>query len=63
MIDKLCVAVLPRLSVTFTVKLYVPLVVGLPLITPEALNDSHEGAPLIDQVYGAKPPETDMVWL
>jgi hypothetical protein len=55
---------LHRLSVTFTVKLYVPLVVGLPLITPvETFNDSHEGAPLIDQVYGAKPPETDMVWL
>jgi hypothetical protein len=32
------------------VKLNVPLVVGLPVRTPEALNDSHEGAPLIDQV-------------
>jgi hypothetical protein len=62
LIDKLCVAVLPMLSVTLTVKLYMPLVVGLPLITPvETFNESQEGEPVTDQVYGAKPPETDNV--
>jgi hypothetical protein len=58
---KLCVAVLPKLSVTLTVKLNAPLAVGLPLLTPDAF--SQKGAPLIDQLYGAKPPQTDKVWL
>jgi hypothetical protein len=31
------------------VKLNVPLAVGLPLRTPEELNDSHEGSPLANQ--------------
>jgi hypothetical protein len=41
----------------------VSLVVGLLLRTPEVLNDSQEGAPLINQVFGANPSETDRVWL
>ena len=40
-----------------------PLEVDLPLSTHELLIDSHEGPPLIDQVYGADPPETDKAWL
>ena len=47
------------MSATFTVKLAVPLAVGVPLICPvEAVNVSPGGKlPLvIDQEYGAVPP-------
>jgi hypothetical protein len=47
-----------EVSVTFTVKLNVPLVVGFPEITPEPDSDSPGGrAPdVTDHVYGGVPP-------
>ena len=39
-IDRTCVAVPPAVSLTLTVKLYVPLVVGVPVIVPvDELSD------------------------
>jgi hypothetical protein len=51
-IDRSLVAVPPTLSATWTVKLEVPAVVGVPEITPAELSDNPAGrAPeLIDQV-------------
>ncbi len=51
-------------SVTWTVKLKVPAVVGVPAMTPVlALRVSPEGsAPLTtDQVYGEVPPDAESV--
>ena len=52
-----CVSLKPLLSVTFTLKLVVPEVEGVPLITPAALSDKPVGKlPLLtDQLYGAVP--------
>ena len=46
-----------------TVKLKVPVAVGLPLIAPvDAFNDKPGGKdPVMAQVKGAAPPETDSV--
>ena len=65
-IDKPCVAVLPRLSVTLTVKLKVPVALGFPLIKPvEIFRDSQLGRDPdgMDQIHGASPPETAKVAL
>ena len=55
---RLPMAVWPAESVTVTVKLNVPAVVGLPEIVPEVLNASPGGRlPVVTvQVYGADPP-------
>ena len=53
-------------SVALTVKLKVPVVVGVPLMMPvEAFSDRPVGsAPVvIDQVYGARPLLAARVWL
>jgi hypothetical protein len=53
------------LSVTRTVKLEVPAVVGVPLITPPEESDNPAGSePLAsDQLYGVTPPLAANVWL
>jgi hypothetical protein len=62
---KLAVAVFEFASVTFTVKLAVPAVVGVPEITPAVLSVSPAGKlpDEIDQLYGEDPPVTCSVWL
>ena len=57
-IERFAVIAAPWLSVTWTAKLNVPAVVGIPEITP-ALRDNPPGnEPVdIDQEYGAVPPE------
>jgi len=55
---KVCVAVVEALSATRTVKLYVPAVVGVPVIAP-ALESASPGGRVPDvivQVYGETPP-------
>ena len=56
--ERLCVAVLPLASVTFTVKEDEPLVVGVPLMTPAVLSERPAGkVPLLRlHVYGEVPP-------
>ena len=56
--ERLCVAVLPLVSVTLTVKEDEPLVVGVPLMTPAVLSERPAGkVPLLRlQVYGEVPP-------
>jgi hypothetical protein len=44
------------LSLTVTVGVNDPPVVGVPLITPDELMLRPKGRPLADQVYGAVPP-------
>ena len=58
-IDSAFVTEFPLLSFTMTVKLYLPVALGVPLITPEGLRDRPDGSlPLaIDQVYGSMPAE------
>jgi len=55
---KLWVAVAEELSVTRTVKLKVPALVGMPLIIPPLLNVRPGGKPpdASDQLYGCTPP-------
>lgn len=50
----------PLLSVTLTLKVDVPAVVGVPLMMPAVLRDKPAGKlPLLsDQLYGAVPPLT-----
>jgi hypothetical protein len=57
-IESVCMAVLAALSVTRTVKLTGPAVVGVPLITPpEDRLSQGKGVPAArDQVYGVVPP-------
>ena len=52
-----CVSLKPLLSVTFTLKLVVPEIEGVPLMRPAALSDKPVGKlPLLtDQLYGAVP--------
>jgi hypothetical protein len=52
-------------SVTLTVKLEVPAVVGVPEITPPELKESPAGRlpELSDQLYGVTPPVAVSVWL
>ena len=54
-----CVALAPALSVTWTMKLYDPAVVGVPLKAPLELKLKPGGrVPLATvQVYGAVPPD------
>jgi hypothetical protein len=56
---------LPLLSRISTVKVKVPLTVGVPLIRPvEAPSVNPVGrTSLMDQVYGGNPPVTVRVWL
>jgi hypothetical protein len=50
----------PVESFAVTVKLYVPAVVGVPLIPPLGVSDSPMGSvPVSDQVYGGWPPEAE----
>jgi hypothetical protein len=65
MILSACVVVLALKSLTFTVKLDVPAVVGVPEITPAELIASPVGkAPAeSDHVYGVVPFATCSVWL
>ena len=53
--------VAPVESFAVTVKLYVPAVVGVPLIPPPEASVSPTGSnPVVrDQVYGGWPPEAD----
>ena len=65
--DRDCVAVWAVglvLSVTFAVKVEVPVVVGVPLMAPFAASVKPVGrAPVaIIQVYGEVPPEAVSVW-
>ena len=58
-IDNARVATAPLLSVTCTVKLLVPAVVGVPLITPVALlrvNPAGSVPTVILHIYGVLPP-------
>jgi hypothetical protein len=52
-------------SVTWTVKLEVPAVVGVPEITPPELKESPAGSEpdASDQLYGVTPPAAASVWL
>ena len=53
-------------SVTVTLKLTVPAVVGVPVITPVALSVNPAGSALpvaSAHVYGALPPLATRVWL
>ena len=55
------VAVPPMASVATTVKVEVPLVVGVPAISPVLglmLRPSGSDPPVTDQVYGVVPPDT-----
>lgn len=58
MIERALVAVALTLSLTWTVKLLVPAVVGVPVITPAVLMVSPAGRvpAVLDQVYGVVPP-------
>ena len=59
-IDTDPVAVAPRLSVTFTLKVNVPFKVGVPAITPVAAAIPSPGGsdpPTTVHVYGVDPPE------
>ncbi len=50
------------LSVTLTVKLYVPDVAGVPLMAPVvALIDIHAGAPTSEYEYGVVPPPAEQL--
>jgi hypothetical protein len=52
------VAVLPRLSVTSTVKVDVPAVVGVPeIVSPLSVRPAGKLPVTIDHVYGVVPPE------
>jgi hypothetical protein len=65
-IDRALVAVLLALSVTITVKLKVPAVVGVPEIIPvdvPSVRPFGRAPAVIDQVYGSKPPVAVRVWL
>ena len=65
-IESALVSVAPLSSITWTVKLLVPAVVGVPLITPvEAfkLNPAGRTPIVILQLYGVLPPEAVRVWL
>jgi hypothetical protein len=62
--DSACVAAAPTLSVTFAVKLDVPVAVGVPVIAPVAAVRLKPPGRLpadIDQVMGAVPPEDVIV--
>jgi hypothetical protein len=63
--EKLLDALAAAESLTCTVKVLVPLVVGVPLITPAELSDSPAGrAPeVFDHVFPPEPPEADSVLL
>ena len=64
-IESACIAVRPPLSVTPTVKLEVPAVVGVPPITPVGDNDNPGGnAPIArDHEYAGVPPAAVNVWV
>ena len=54
----------PALFVAFTVKLYVPGVVGVPLIFPAELRDSPDGRLPLERLHvGAGVPEAESVAL
>ena len=62
LIAKLFVAILPWLSFTCTVKLKLPVAVGLPVITPIVgfkVKPFGRAPDIIDQVKEGTPPETD----
>ena len=63
-IDNEAVVEAEALSVTFTVKLLVPAVPGVPDMAPEAARVNPAGsAPLAtDQVYGPSPPVAVSIW-
>jgi hypothetical protein len=64
MMLNVCVAVACALSVTFTVKLYVPAAVAAPEIRPDELSVNPGGkVPLDVHVYGLVPPLASTVWL
>ena len=50
-------ALIPELSVTVIVELYVPALVGVPLIRPVPDMDSPAGSAVAVQLSGAVPPE------
>ena len=57
-------AVCERLSVTCTTKLATVAPVGVPLIAPaESVKPDGSVPDVIDQVYGAVPPEAAKIWL
>jgi hypothetical protein len=60
---RLAVFEMPRESVTFTVKLKVPIVVGVPVIKPEGDKTNPVGRPpaVTVQVYGETPPDAASV--
>jgi hypothetical protein len=60
-----CVAVPAFASLTCTVKLEVPAVVGVPVIAPAVLrlNPAGRAPTVVDQVYGVVPPVAVSVWL
>src|SRR5438105_3224839 len=57
------VAVVEELSVNRMVKVETPVVVGVPVITPEAdsVNPAGKVPEVIDQVYGGLPPDAARV--
>jgi hypothetical protein len=63
--EKIVDAVAAAESVTWIVKVFVPLVVGVPLITPAELSDSPAGRvpEVFDHVFPPEPPEADSVLL
>ena len=60
-----CVAVLLFASVTCTMKSNVPLLVGVPEITPlvARLNPGGNAPEMLVQLYGVCPPDAVNVWL
>jgi hypothetical protein len=61
--EKRLLALTPRLSVTVTLKVNVPVVVGLPLTAPADSNDMPGGiGSSEDHEYGGAPPEASNSW-
>ena len=66
MIERFFVTIVPLLSLTMILNFEVPVLVGLPLMTPvEPASESPAGSlpEEMDQVYGVAPPEVAKVVL